>query len=51
MLVEYTVADRAQLRWYLARFGSLVEVLSPALLREEFQKDARRLAVTSGLTL
>lgn len=44
VLVEATVADTAELRWWLAGFGSLVEVLAPVSLREEFQEEARRLA-------
>ncbi len=44
MLVEATVADTAELRWWLAGFGSSVEVLGPASLREEFREEARRLA-------
>ena len=43
VLVEATVADTAELRWWLAGFGSLVEVLGPASLREEFREEARRL--------
>ena len=43
VLVEATVADTAELRWWLAGFGSLVEVLEPASLREEFREEARRL--------
>ena len=42
LLVEATVADTAELRWWLAGFGSLVEVLGPASLREEFREEARR---------
>ena len=48
VLVEATVADTAELRWWLAGFGSLVEVLGPASLREEFRDEARRLASTYG---
>ena len=44
VLVEATVADTGELRWWLAGFGSLVEVLEPASLREEFREEARRLA-------
>lgn len=43
VLVEATVADTAELRWWLAGFGSLAEVLGPASLREEFREEARRL--------
>ena len=43
VLVEATVSDTAQLRWWLAGFGSLVEVLGPVGLRQEFREEARRL--------
>ena len=36
MLVEATVADTAELRWWLLGFGSYVKVLGPKSLREEF---------------
>ena len=48
VLVEATVADTAELRWWLGGFGSLVEVLGPKSLREEFAEQARRLAETYG---
>ena len=48
VLVEATVADTAQLRWWLAGFGSLVEVLGPESLREEFAEEARRLVGIYG---
>ena len=35
ILVEATVADTSQLRWWLLGFGSQVEVLEPISLREE----------------
>ncbi len=44
ILVEATVADTAELRWWLAGFGSQVEVLAPDSLRREFRDDALRLA-------
>ena len=44
VLVEATVPDTAQLRWWLAGFGSLVEVLEPESLRKEFAEKALRLA-------
>ena len=44
VLVEATVADTAELRWWMAGFGSLVEVLGPASLRDEFREEARQLA-------
>ena len=36
VLVESTVADTAELRWWLLGFGGYVEVLGPKSLREEF---------------
>ena len=49
VLVEATVPDTAQLRWWLAGFGSLVEVLGPEGLREEFREEARKLGRVYGL--
>ena len=46
VLVEATVADTADLRWWLLGFGSAVEVLAPGALREEFRAQAR---VLNGL--
>ena len=46
--VEATVADTADLRWWLLGFGSAVEVLEPASLREEFRAQARALNATYG---
>ena len=43
ILVEATVPNTADLRWWLLGFGSAVEVLEPASLREEFRKHAREL--------
>ena len=43
MLVEATVADTAQLRWWLSAFGSMVEVLEPAFLRDELRDEAQKL--------
>lgn len=48
LLVEATVADTGELRWWLAGFGSLVEVLGPASLREEFREEAQRLGDIYG---
>ena len=36
VLVEATVADTAELRWWLLGFGKYVEILEPKSLREEF---------------
>ena len=41
VLVEASVADTQELRWWLLGFGSAVEVLAPALLRKEFAAQAR----------
>lgn len=41
ILVEASVADTQELRWWLLGFGSAVEVLSPAPLRKEFASQAR----------
>ena len=41
VLVEATIADTAELRWWLLGFGSSVEVLAPASLREDFATQAR----------
>ncbi len=43
-LVESTVLDTAQLRWWLLGFGGRVEVLEPEFLRDEFRKHAERMA-------
>ena len=39
-LVEASVADTQELRWWLLGFGGAVEVLSPVALREEFAAQA-----------
>ncbi len=36
VLIEATIADTAELRWWLLGFGSAVEVLGPSSLRKEF---------------
>ena len=41
MLIEATVPDTADLRWWLLGFGSAVEVLEPTPLREEFRQQTR----------
>ena len=43
VIVEATVPDTAELRWWLLGFGSEVEVLEPASLREEFRGEVQRL--------
>ena len=42
-LVEATVADTRELRWWLRGFGNHVEVRSPAGLRLEFKEHGRSL--------
>ncbi len=44
VLVEATVKNNADLRWWLLGFGSAVEVLEPGSLRQEFREEARRMA-------
>lgn len=44
ILVEATVLDTAQLRWWLLGFGGRIEVLEPAGLREDMRRHARRMA-------
>lgn len=46
VLVRATVADTAQLRWWLLGFGSQVEVLKPKKLRKEFQAIAEAFGKT-----
>ena len=48
MLIEATVPDTADLRWWLLGFGAGVEVLGPAGLRAEFADQARRLGTIYG---
>ncbi|MCY4147853.1 MAG: WYL domain-containing protein [Gammaproteobacteria bacterium] len=43
VLVEATVEDTEELRWWLLGFGSRVEVLEPEELRQEFKQVAERL--------
>ena len=42
-LIEATVADTADLRWWLLGFGAAVEVVGPASLRAEFEEQAEKL--------
>ena len=42
-LIEATVADTRELRWWLRGFGEHVEVQSPAALRSEFKEQSRSL--------
>ncbi|ORJ60531.1 helix-turn-helix transcriptional regulator [Geothermobacter hydrogeniphilus] len=44
ILLEATVLDSHQLRWWLLGFGDQVEVLGPAALRREFREIAGRLS-------
>lgn len=43
ILVEATVEDTEELRWWLKGFGGRVEVLAPEELRKEFREEAKRL--------
>ncbi|MDE0193079.1 MAG: WYL domain-containing protein [Gammaproteobacteria bacterium] len=47
-LIEATVPDTADLRWWLLGFGAGVEVLGPEGLRAEFADQARRLGTIYG---
>lgn len=44
VLLQATVRDTLELRWWLLGFGDKVEVLGPKALREEFGAVARRMA-------
>jgi len=44
VVVQATVQDTAELRWWLLGFGAQVEVIAPAPLRQEFQKMALGMA-------
>ena len=48
VVVEATVPNTVELRWWLLGFGSGVEVLEPASLREEFGEEVRRLQAIYG---
>jgi predicted DNA-binding transcriptional regulator YafY len=43
VLVEATVADTRQLRWWLLGFGGRIEVLEPGSLRKELKEHAERM--------
>ena len=43
VLVQATVPDTADLRWWLLGFGGAVEILEPESLRHEMRDEARRL--------
>ena len=43
VLVQATVPDTADLRWWLLGFGGAVEILEPESLRREMRDEARRL--------
>ncbi|NJC88144.1 MAG: WYL domain-containing protein [Desulfuromonas sp.] len=44
LLIEASVPDTRQLRWWLLGFGAKVEVLAPKSLREEFARSAQEMA-------
>ena len=43
ILVEASVADTMELRWWLLGFGGQVEILEPKNLRNEFAKLAKKM--------
>jgi len=43
LLLEGTITDTLELRWWLASFGSGAEVLKPDKLRQHFIKEAELL--------
>ena len=43
VLVEATVADTGQLRWWLLGFGGRIEVLEPQEIRSDLKKHAKRM--------
>ena len=49
VLVEATVPDTNDLRWWLLGFGSGVEVLAPETLRAEFRDQAARMGAIYGV--
>ena len=49
VLVEATVPDTNDLRWWLLGFGSGVEVLAPETLRAEFRDQAVRMGAAYGV--
>jgi predicted DNA-binding transcriptional regulator YafY len=42
-MLNATVKDTEQLRWWIRSFGIGIEVLEPLSLREEFAQEARTL--------
>lgn len=48
VLVEATVPDTADLRWWLLGFGGAVQVLGPETLRTEFREHVRRMEAMYG---
>lgn len=49
VLVEATVPDTNDLRWWLLGFGSGAEVLAPETLRSEFRDQAARMGAIYGI--
>jgi len=45
VLLEATVRDDVQLRWWLKGFGDKVEVIGPKQLRDEFVEMAQKLII------
>jgi predicted DNA-binding transcriptional regulator YafY len=48
VLLQATVLDTLELRWWLQGFGDKVEVLAPKALREEFRDAVQRMAKMYG---
>jgi predicted DNA-binding transcriptional regulator YafY len=47
-MLNATVKDTEQLRWWIRSFGIGIEVLEPSSLREEFAQEARTLSAMYG---
>jgi predicted DNA-binding transcriptional regulator YafY len=44
MLLQATILETLELRWWLRAFGDRVEISAPKALREEFKAIAQRMA-------
>jgi len=51
ILLEATLTDTLELRWWLSGFGSHVEVLEPKILRDHFQKEVELLQNIYGVVI
>lgn len=47
-ILNASVKDTEQLRWWIRSFGAGIEVLEPLSLREEFAKEVRTLSYMYG---